>query len=156
MTGLGPVEMAMNGRCECGYRFHVAEYFILSQILVKIFPQTYYIMKNTTDCIKTYALSGGGTVRVCKPFSTQHYSALVEQNGRYPEVGKIARNKGRREFSLVIEGTFTYTVNGTVQTLGANEQILVKDGDRYTIDGCGKVLVVVEDQPEGCTLIEAE
>jgi mannose-6-phosphate isomerase-like protein (cupin superfamily) len=111
-------------------------------------------MKKPEDIIKKYELSGGGTVRVCKPFGDNCYCAVVEQQGRYPEAGKIARNKGRREFSLILEGQFTYTIDGKRFELKTDGSILVDDGQTYGIQGKGKVLVMVQDQPGGTTQIE--
>lgn len=109
---------------------------------------------NFNDAVQMYELSGGGSVRVCKPFSEQNYGAIVEQAGRYPEAGKQARNSGRREFSMVLEGEFNYTVDGVSRRLKKFDSILVDDGQIYVIDGHGMVLVMVEDLPGGKTIIE--
>ena len=111
-------------------------------------------VRNTSDCAKSYALSGGGVVTVYKPFGERNYSALVKQRGRYPEGAKFARNRGRREYSVVISGSFTYVVDGVSSVLEADDTILVGDGQRYCIDGTGTVLVMIEDQEGGATIIE--
>lgn len=111
-------------------------------------------MKNQDGMMKQYALSGDGVVRVYQPFGKEKYTALVEQRGRYPAQGKIARNKGRREFSVVVSGCFEYTVDGQKYSLEANDYITVGDGQRYSIEGDGKVIVFVADEENGSTLIE--
>lgn len=111
-------------------------------------------MKNQKDLMTEYPLSGDGVVRVYQPFGKEKYTALVEQNGRYPAAGKVARNSGRSEFSLVVEGCFEYSVDGTKLTLGVNDYVTVADGQRYSIEGSGRILVFVSDQTGGTTLIE--
>ncbi|MBN8550707.1 MAG: hypothetical protein J0M12_15440 [Deltaproteobacteria bacterium] len=111
-------------------------------------------MKNSSDVVKEYPLSGDGVVRVYKPFGNEKYIAVVEQHGRYPEAGKTARNHGRSEFSVIISGTFEYCVDGVQTTLKEKDHILVGDGQRYSIEGNGKALVFVTDREGGATLIE--
>lgn len=110
-------------------------------------------MSNDPVISTKYSLSGGGTVTVHKPFGSEHYIAIVEQDGRYPEPGKTARNVGRSEFSTVLEGRFEYIIDGTARILEANQSTMVPDGSRYSIEGTGKVLVVVHDMPGGKTEI---
>lgn len=99
-----------------------------------------------------YDLSGGSEVLVCKPFGERTYFAYVNMpTGRYPEEGKIAHNVGRDECSLVIEGKFFYQINEETITVEPGEMVLVKNGDRYSITGSGKVIVFVEDQTNGRT-----
>jgi mannose-6-phosphate isomerase-like protein (cupin superfamily) len=111
-------------------------------------------MTNTRTFVEEYALSGGGKVRVVKPFGDRNYCAIVEQDGRYPESGKNAHNRGRREFSYVLEGSFTFIIDGAKSTLKKNGSILIDDGQVYSIEGKGRILVVVEDKAGGKTAIE--
>lgn|GEM_PF-2995257 len=113
-------------------------------------------MKNQIEVMKEYALSGDGVVRVYQPFGKEKYIALAEQCARYPEPGKIARNQGRSEFSLVLSGSFEYTIDGKKVTLKENDFITVAEGQRYSIEGKGKVLVFVTDDTGGATIIEEE
>lgn len=103
-----------------------------------------------------YALSGGGKVVVHKPFGGDHYVALVEMSGEYPEPGKLARNNGRDEFIVILEGTFEVTVNDGTQELSAGGAIFVPNGAYYRIVGAGKSLVVVRDEQGGSTEIVDE
>lgn len=100
-----------------------------------------------------YTLSGGGTVEVHTPFGNAYYLAVVIQDGRYPEKGKIARNKGRQEYSVILEGEFCYRVGGEPKTLGVNDSILVPADVDYTLDGRGKILVFVHDEEGGTTIV---
>lgn len=109
---------------------------------------------NAEASVKRYQLSGGGVVTVHKPFGGEHYVAVVEQKGRYPEGGKMARNQKRSEYSVVLDGTFSYSVDGKQSKLKSGDSILVGDGSTYSIDGEGRVLVVVYDLPGGRTVIE--
>jgi len=111
-------------------------------------------MKNQPGTMKEYVLSGDAVVRVFQPFGKEKYVAIVEQNGRYPAPGKIAKNKGRCEFSVVLSGTFEFTVDGKKMELQSKDFITVADGQSYSIEGQGSVLVFVDDQEDGATLIE--
>lgn len=110
-------------------------------------------MKNDDSCVKTYALSGGGSVTVHKPFGDSSYFAVVHQDGRYPEHGRIAENQGRAEYSSVLDGQFTYNVNGLTSILKKGDSILVPDGAEYFIEGKGSIIVFVQDSPDGQTAI---
>lgn len=112
-----------------------------------------YMNAQEIEVLKTYELDGGSTVKVFKPFGEGCYSAIVDQRGRYPAPGKIARNSGRREYSLLLSGSLTYTVDGVSRVLHANDTILVGDGQTYFIDGEGQALVMVQEGPGGKTLI---
>lgn len=103
---------------------------------------------------EVYELSGGGKVEVFKPFGTENYFAIVTQNGRYPEAGKVAKNVGRDEFSLILDGEFEYNVDGQVTKLKKDQSLLVKDGSKYWINGQGRILVFVRDEKNGRTEIE--
>lgn len=106
-----------------------------------------------TEFVKTYELDGGSSVKVFKPFGDGCYSAIVDQKGRYPAPGKVARNSGRQEHTLLLSGSLTYTVDGVTRVLHANDTILVGDGQTYVINGAGQALVMVQDGPGGKTLI---
>ena len=112
-------------------------------------------METKAEIMTEYTLSGDGVVRVYKPFGKDKYLAIVKQHGRYPEAGKIARNSGRSEFSVVLSGSFKYTVDGETVLLQEDDYITVNDGQRYSIEGEGKVLVFVSDREGGATLIES-
>jgi hypothetical protein len=113
-------------------------------------------MKSTSPQVQTYALSGGGKVTVYKPFNATSYFAIVEQDGMYPEAGHLAVNKGRREYSVILDGTFVYEVKGKSIPLSKGEQLLVGEGQPYRITGKGRVMVFVEDEEGGATLIQSE
>jgi mannose-6-phosphate isomerase-like protein (cupin superfamily) len=106
--------------------------------------------------MEKYLLSGGGVVTVFKPFGGGHYIALVEQDGGYPAQGFHARNLNRREFSVVLDGTFEYELDGEKVTLSPGESILVPSEVPYKISGSGRVLVMVDDQDGGRTEIVAD
>ena len=101
-----------------------------------------------------YALSGGGTVTVYKPFGDESYVAIVNNAGRYPEIGTIAHNIGREEFVIVLEGTLLVERNNQRMTLHQGETVSIPDDSRYTIEGTGRALVIVRDQIGGRTEIE--
>jgi glyoxylate utilization-related uncharacterized protein len=102
---------------------------------------------------KKYSLPGL-LVEVHKPFGDTHYYALLTLKGMYPGENRIARNAGRREYVYLLEGEATLTVNGTSHILRPKMHQLLKDGDRYSLQGEGQILVFVEDQINGSTVIE--
>ena len=93
-------------------------------------------------------------VEVHQPFGNNHYYALVDLNGRYPELGKIAHDIGRREYMQLLEGRVELTINNVRQVLQPKLSRLVDDGDYYFIEGRGIVMVFVEDQEGGTTQVE--
>lgn len=108
--------------------------------------------------INKYDLDGGSKVTVYKIFGDRFYFAIVDMDGSYPIPGQLARNKGRNEFVLVIEGQITIVKNGTKKNLNEGGTILLNDGSRYEITGRGKSLVFVDDgiTAKGKSLIEAK
>lgn len=104
-----------------------------------------------------YELSGGGVVTVYRPFGDTHYVAVVESCGVYPALGSEARNRGRAEHIVVLEGSFAVRRNGQLHSLAAGDELALPDGVRYTIEGTGRALVMVHDQPGGETeILDAE
>lgn len=97
--------------------------------------------------IEKYELSGGSLVEVHKVFGNDYYLAIVDIDGEYPETGKIAKNSGRQEYIIILEGSMKITVDGEEHSLVAGESILVPDGGTYGIIGKGRALVFVNDQP---------
>lgn len=108
------------------------------------------------DVKKSYALDGECQVTVYKPFGDETYFAIVDQNGRYPGEGRSARNVGRKEYSIVLDGEFQYQIDGVTQIVKQNESVAVGDGSRYSITGKGKLLVYIHDEPHGSTVIESQ
>jgi len=102
---------------------------------------------------KEYTLDGGGKVEVYKPFGSEYYSAIVTMDGEYPGSGKIAHDRGRSEFIYVLDGSFEIKINEKPHQVKAGENLLVRDGDNYTITGEGRCLVMVHDRPGGKTEI---
>lgn len=102
---------------------------------------------------KIYQLPGA-LVEVHQPSEDKHYYAKVELDGNYPGKGKIAHNKGRKESLHWLEGRAELKVNNVTYVLEAGSRIVMRDGDRYTLEGKGKAVVFVKDQPKGTTLIE--
>ncbi len=103
---------------------------------------------------QTYDLDGGSKVTVYKPFGNEHYLAVVDINGRYPEAGKITQNIGRDEFIIVLRGQITATINEEVHLLEETQSILVRNGDRYFIEGIGQAVVSIRDEEGGRSEIE--
>lgn len=103
--------------------------------------------------VKEYQLSGGGTVKVYKPFGDGVYFAIVEMDGVYPEEGKVAQNIGREEYSVVLDGEFEYEIAGAKKMFKKGDAVLVGDGVKYKITGKGRDLVFVKDVPGGKTEI---
>ncbi len=118
------------------------------------FSQVKYLIMQKNLEPKIYELSGGGEVSVYKPFGQNLYFALVTQHGRYPESGKIGKNVGRSEFSIVLEGKFKYCINGESTNLEKDQSVMVPDGAAYWIEGSGRILVMIDDKANGQTLIE--
>ena len=108
------------------------------------------------EFVSRYQLSGGSSVTLLKPFGSTNYVALVDQRGRYPESGMIARNRNRRELLYVLEGEVSVECAGTIVSLRESAGFLIKEGDRYSIEGEGRVLVIVTDEPGGTTEIVPE
>lgn len=100
-----------------------------------------------------YILDGGGNVIVHKPFGAEYYSAVVAMEGEYPGPGKIAHDAGRSEFIYVLDGAFAIRINEGVYHVKAGENVLIQDGDSYSISGQGRCLVLVHDQEGGKTEI---
>lgn len=96
----------------------------------------------------------GATVAVHKPFGDQYYYALVELDGHYPGLNKVAHNIGRREYVHLVEGTANLTVNNIPYILQPIAGRLINDGDHYSLEGKAKLMVLVEDQVGGVTHIE--
>lgn len=105
------------------------------------------------DRVKKYELSGGSLVEVHQIFGKEYYIALLDSKGDYPGEGKIARDKGRVEYVVIISGEFTAIVNGKSHNLKGGDNLLINDGDSYEINGVGKALVFVHDQKGGQTEI---
>jgi quercetin dioxygenase-like cupin family protein len=100
-----------------------------------------------------YILDGGGKVVVHKPFGEEVYSAVVAMDGEYPGSGLIAHDEGRAEFIYVLDGAFEVKINGELHLVKCGENILIEDGDSYSISGNGRCMVLVHDQPGGETKI---
>jgi quercetin dioxygenase-like cupin family protein len=104
--------------------------------------------------VQKYDLSGGDTVEVHQPFGKQVYFAIADMEGNpYPEGGKIAKDNGRIEYMLMLEGEMNITINGETKTVKQGEFIQVNDGDTYSIVGKGRSLVFVKDEEGGKTEI---
>lgn len=104
---------------------------------------------------RSYELPGGqSSAEVHKPFGNNHYYALVDLNGHYPQADKIAHNVGRREYMHLLKGEVDLTINNEHHLLQPNSTKLVDDGDYYYIDGKGKIMVFVEDKDGGITEIK--
>lgn len=110
---------------------------------------------------KQYQLPGESSVEVFKVFpkneSAEVYFAIVESRGRYPEVGQIAQNYNRDEYIVVLDGEIKVTVNDNEPKLLKKDQdLLIKNGDKYFIDGVGRALVLVRDLERGESRIVRE
>lgn len=108
------------------------------------------------ESVKRYELSGGSSVTLLKPFGSTTYAALVEQRGRYPELGMRARNRNRREFLYLLEGEVSVQCAGKSTPLGRTAGVLLNEDEPYSIEGQGRVLVVVTDQPGAATELVPE
>jgi hypothetical protein len=93
----------------------------------------------------------GGSAIVHKPFGNEYYSAVVTMEGEYPGTGLIAYDVGRSEFIYVLEGSFEVRLNEEPYFLQVGENILIQDGDFYSISGQGRCMVIVHDLPGGQT-----
>lgn len=102
---------------------------------------------------KRYTLSGGAQCIVVNPYKAKFYTAVVEIDGTYPEKGKFARNKGRQEHLLVLNGACECNKDGKVHHLREGEELHIEDGDTYTIIGKATVLVTVKDSSNAQTQI---
>jgi len=100
-----------------------------------------------------YNLPGGSLCEVHKVFGDEYYIAIVEENGVYPEKGKIAKNINRDEYMYLITGEMTIWINGIESKLKENDSILAKNGSIYKIDGKAKCIVFVKDGKDGKTEI---
>lgn len=97
--------------------------------------------------VQKYDLSGGDTVEVHKPFGHEFYVAIATMNeNNYPGKGKIARNNGRTEYMLMLDGQMEFTHNGETRIVKQGESVMVGDGDTYSIIGNGRSLVFVHDE----------
>lgn len=102
----------------------------------------------------TYKLPGA-VVELHRPSNnSSHYYAVVELDGRYPGEGHIAHNVGRRESLHWLEGEAQLTVNKTTHVLTGRKRVAMNDGDYYLLEGKGRAIVFVKDQPGGQTQIE--
>ncbi len=99
--------------------------------------------------IKKYVLEKDSIVEVYKIFGDKQYFAVVEMNGRYPRSGKIAQDINREEFFYTLEGELNLVVNNKKQTLKKGKSFLVKNNDKYFVEGKGKMLVFVKDEVGG-------
>ncbi|MEK7595064.1 MAG: hypothetical protein AAB443_00525 [Patescibacteria group bacterium] len=107
--------------------------------------------------IKKYELSGGSVVWVVRPFGLSKYFAIVRMTGgKYPEEVKMAKDVGRKESCLVLSGQFEFVINTLGRIVGPLGFCVIRDGDTYKISGRGWVLVLVEDEKDGKTLILKE
>src|SRR5689334_21081936 len=95
--------------------------------------------------IHTYILNGGGEVDVHKVFNKQHYIAVVDLQGRYPEKGHFAKDKGRKEYVVLIEGRVKLQINDTTESMKIRKGYLIRNNDIYHLNGKGKILVFVDD-----------
>ena len=100
----------------------------------------------------TYKLPGA-VVELHRSSGSNHYYAFVALDGRYPEEGQIAHNVGRRETLHWLEGEAHLILNGTTQFLTGRKRVAMNDGDSYILEGKGRAIVFVKDQPGGQTQI---
>lgn len=103
---------------------------------------------------KSYPLPGNGEVSVFQPFGKEIYVAVAVTHGTYPEAGKVAHDVNREEFILVLDGKFDITLNGNKYELNRDEHLIVRDGDKYSIKGKGRCVVLVKDGPGGTSKVE--
>lgn len=106
-----------------------------------------------SDTVKTYELSGGGSVSVFKPFGDSVYAALTQMDGIYPQDNHEAKNTGRDEFLFVVDGSFQVVIDQTKYSLSDGDSVFIPDGATYEISGKGRSLVIVKDQSGGATEI---
>ncbi|HET9947099.1 MAG TPA: hypothetical protein VFQ63_03480 [Patescibacteria group bacterium] len=99
--------------------------------------------------ITKYVLEEDSTVEVHKIFGDEYYIAFVTIHGRYPEAGKIAHDINREEYLCVEDGEITVVHNKEKKTLKKGENLLIADGDYYSIEGDGRVVVFVKDGKDG-------
>lgn len=103
--------------------------------------------------ITKYVLEQDSEVEVHKVFGDSYYIALVTLHGRYPEAGKIAKDKNRSEYLYIENGLITVTHNGEKKELKTGENLLISDGDTYSIEGNGRIIVFVKDDEGGVSEI---
>lgn len=114
-----------------------------------------WICAETSEFSQEYILDGGGKVIVHKPFGTDYYTAVVTMDGEYPGSGMIAHDVGRSEFIYVLDGVFVIRINEELFSIRAGENILIDEGDFYSISGQGRCMVFIHDQPGGYTEIRS-
>ncbi len=96
----------------------------------------------------------GALVELHRHSGSNHYYARVNLDGRYPGDNKIAHNIGRKESLHWLEGRAQLTVNNVTHILDTRTRVTMSDGDYYSLEGAGRAIVFVKDQPGGKTLIE--
>jgi hypothetical protein len=104
---------------------------------------------------QAYELSGGSSVTVYRWPGFEVYGALVELSGGYPAAGYLARNVGRNERITLIEGTAEFLIDGVLISLRPRDQVLAREGARYSLRGQGRLVVAVRDIVGASTAIEA-
>ena len=106
---------------------------------------------------KNYELSGGAQCQVYRSDTNQTlpYLAKVTLDGRYPATNNIAHNINRVEEILAVSGRFRVTIDGAEHALEENQSVIVRNGQRYSLEGCGELLVLVLDGHKAESKIEA-
>ncbi|HLL60783.1 MAG TPA: hypothetical protein VK338_03630 [Candidatus Nitrosocosmicus sp.] len=101
-----------------------------------------------------YVIEKDTIVEVYKVFGNEQYFAIAEINGRYPQPGKIAHDINRQEYIYVLTGEILVSINGQQHSLKPEDTCLIKEDDKYYIQGTGKVLVFVKDGEDGTSKLE--
>ncbi len=99
-------------------------------------------------------ISGGGEVDIYSSSKCKRVSfALVRMNGeRYPEEG-FAVNRDQVEGVMVIEGEFTFNIDGKEFKCKSGDVVYFEEGKKYFVNGTGKAVVAISPAKGGKTEI---
>ena len=101
---------------------------------------------------KENVLSGGHKFTLYE-YADGLKGAVVHLAGTYPESGRVATNKSRIEKITLIDGQATLEINGQRTELRRGSFAVVADGDTYSLEGTGTLVVAVRDGEAGTTVL---
>ena len=102
----------------------------------------------------SYQISAGDNVTVYREGAETLYAALAELQSGYPENGMLAHNRGRYEMIVALSGQAEITINKQIYQVQPGVPYVINDGDRYSLRGTARLLVIVHDSPSAETKIE--